>query len=73
MSDLKRGSMWYEDMPLDTQILYLDNITEDQLDIVFDMYFENFVDFLSESFVWNETPEGYEYWLEVSRYNFMHS
>ena len=73
MSDLKRGSLWYEDMPLDTQILYLDNITEDQLDIVFDMYFENFVDFLSESFVWNETPEGYEYWLEVSRYNFMHS
>ncbi len=73
MSDLKRGSLWYEDMPLDTQILYLDNITDDQLDIVFDMYFENFVDFLSESFVWNETPEGYEYWLEVSRYNFMHS
>jgi len=73
MSDLKRGSLWYEDMPLDTQILYLDNITEDQLDIVFDMYFENFVDFLSESFVWNETPEGYEYWLEVSRYNFLHS
>jgi len=73
MSNLKRGSLWYEDMPLDTQILYLDNITEDQLDIVFDMYFENFVDFLSESFVWNETPEGYEYWLEISRYNFMHS
>ncbi len=73
MSDLKRGSLWYEDMPLDTQILYLDNITDDQLDIVFDMYFENFVDFLSESFVWNETPEGYEYWLEVSRYNFLHS
>jgi hypothetical protein len=73
MSDLKRGSLWYEDMPLDTQILYLDNITDDQLDIVFDMYFEHFVDFLSESFVWNETPEGYEYWLEVSRYNFMHS
>jgi hypothetical protein len=73
MSDLKRGSLWYEDMPLDTQILYLDNITDDQLDIVFDMYFENFVDFLSESFVWNETPEGYEYWLEISRYNFMHS
>ena len=37
MSDLKRGSLWYEDMPLDTQILYLDNITDDQLDIVFDM------------------------------------
>jgi hypothetical protein len=73
MSDLKRGSLWYEDMPLDTQILYLDNITDDQLDIVFDMYFEHFVDFLSESFEWHETPEGYEYWLEVSRYNFMHS
>jgi len=73
MSDLKRGSMWYEDMPLDTQILYLDNITDDQLDIVFDMYFEHFVDFLSESFKWHETPEGYEYWLEVSRYNFIHS
>jgi hypothetical protein len=73
MSDLKRGSLWYEDMPLDTQILYLDNITDDQLDIVFDMYFEHFVDFLSESFVWNETPEGYEYWLEISRYNFIHS
>ncbi len=73
MSDLKRGSLWYEDMPLDTQILYLDNITDDQLDIVFDMYFENFFDFLSSSFQWHQTPEGFEYWLEVSRYNFMHS
>lgn len=73
MSDLKRGSLWYEDMPLDTQILYLDNITDDELDIVFDTYFENFVDFLSASFQWHKTPEGFEYWLEVSRYNFMHS
>jgi len=73
MSDLKRGSLWYMDLPLDTQILYLDNITDDQLDIVFDMYFEHLVDFLSESFAWHYTPEGYEYWLGISRYNFIHS
>ena len=73
MSDLKKGSLWYEDMPLDTQILYLDNITDDHLDIVFDMYFEHFVDFLSESFVWNDTIEGFEFWLEVSSYNFAYS
>ena len=70
MSDLLKGSKWYESMPLDVQILYLENITDDQLDIVYDMYFESFVAFLSESFVWNDTPEGYEYWLEVSRFNF---
>lgn len=71
MSDLMKGSKWYESMPLDVQILFLENITDDQLDIVYDMYFESFVAFLSESFVWNDTPEGYEYWLEVSRFNFV--
>jgi len=34
------------------------------------MYFEHFVDFLSESFIWSETPEGYEFWLNVSQFNF---
>lgn len=70
MSDLQKGSKWYESMPLDVQILYLENITDDQLDIVYDTYFENFVQFLSESFIWHETPEGYEYWFNVSKYNF---
>lgn len=70
MSDLRKGKDWYEDMPVDIQIVYLENITDDQLDIVYDMYFEHFVDFLSESFVWSETPEGYEYWLNVSQFNF---
>jgi len=71
MSDLQKGSKWYESMPIDVQILYLENITDDQLDIVYDTYFENFSAFLSESFVWNDTPEGFEYWLEVSRFNFV--
>lgn len=70
MSDLRKGKDWYEDMPVDIQIVYLENITDDQLEIVYDMYFEHFVDFLSESFVWSETPEGYEYWLNVSQFNF---
>lgn len=70
MSYLKKGKDWYEDMPVDIQIVYLENITDDQLEIVYDMYFEHFVDFLSESFVWSETPEGYEYWLKVSQFNF---
>lgn len=70
MSDLKKGKYWYEDMPVDIQIVYLENITDDQLDIVYDMYFEHFVDFLSESFVWSGTPEGYDYWLNVSQFNF---
>lgn len=71
MSDLKKGMDWYGDMPTDLQILYLENITDDQLEIVYDMYFESFVAFLSESFIWNDTPEGFEYWLEVSRFNFV--
>lgn len=70
MSDLKKGKDWYEDMPVDIQIVYLENITDDQLEIVYDMYFEHFVDFLSESFIWSETPEGYDYWLNVSQFNF---
>ena len=70
MSYLKKGKDWYEDMPVDIQIVYLENITDDQLDIVYDTYFEHFVDFLSESFVWSETPEGYDYWLNVSQFNF---
>ena len=65
-----KGSKWYESMPLDIQIVYLENITDDQLEIVCDMYFESFSAFLSESFVWNDTPEGFEYWLEVSKFNF---
>jgi hypothetical protein len=70
MSDLMKGSKWYESMPLDIQIVYLENITDDQLEIVCNMYFESFSAFLSESFVWNDTPEGFEYWLEVSKFNF---
>jgi hypothetical protein len=73
MSDLKRGREFYDFIPLEIQLLYLDNITDDQLDIVDNMYFESFVAFLSESFIWSETPEGYEYWLEVSRFNFVQS
>ena len=65
-----KGSFWYESMPLDIQIVYLENITDDQLQIVCNMYFESFSAFLSESFVWNDTPEGFEYWLEVSKFNF---
>ncbi len=65
-----KGSKWYESMPLDIQIVYLENITDDQLEIVCNMYFESFSAFLSESFVWNDTPEGFEYWLEVSKFNF---
>ena len=68
MSDLRKGKDWYEDMPLDIQIVYLENITDDQLEIVYDMYFEHFVNFLSESFVWSETPEGYDFWLNVSQF-----
>ena len=70
MNYLKTGEDWYDDMPADIQSLYLENITDEQLYIVRDTYFEHFVDFLSESFVWHETPEGYEFWLEVSRFNF---
>ena len=71
MSDLKKGHEWLEYMPIKVYSNYLCNITDDQLDIVYDMYFENFSAFLSESFVWNDTPEGFEYWLEVSRFNFV--
>ena len=70
MNYLKTGQEWYEDMPDHIKSLYLENITSENLYIVSNMYFEHFVDFLSESFVWSETPEGYDYWLEVSQFNF---
>lgn len=71
MSDLKKGSSWFEDMPEDIKTLWLYNISDNDIELVSEMYFENFSAFLSESFVWNDTPEGYEYWLEVSRFNFV--
>lgn len=70
MNYLKTGQEWYEDMPDHIKSLYLENITSENLYIVSNMYFEHFVNFLSESFVWSETPEGYDYWLEVSQFNF---
>lgn len=70
MNYLKTGKEWYEDMPDHIKSLYLENITSENLYIVSNMYFEHFVNFLSESFVWSETPEGYDYWLEVSQFNF---
>ena len=70
MSDLMKGKYFYELMPLDLQIIYLERIIDDHLDYVYDAYFENFVQFLSESFIWHETPEGYDFWLDVSKYNF---
>ena len=70
MSDLMKGKHFYELMPVDLQIIYLERNSEDHLEFVYDTYFENFVQFLSESFIWHETPEGYEFWLDVSKYNF---
>jgi hypothetical protein len=72
MSDLQKGSKWYESMPLDVQILFLENITDDQLDIVYDMYFENFSAFLVKVLFGMIRLKVYEYWLEVSRFNFVH-
>ena len=65
-----KGKHFYELMPVDLQISYLERISDDHLEFVYDTYFENFVQFLSESFIWHETPEGYEFWLDVSKYNF---
>jgi hypothetical protein len=70
MSDLMKGKHFYELMPVDLQIIYLERISDDHLAFVYDTYFENFVQFLSESFIWHETPEGYDFWLDVSKYNF---
>ena len=70
MSYAKKGIQWYDSMPMDMQIIYLDRITDDELHCVYNMQFENFADFLAASFVWDHTPEGFEYWLEVSKHNF---
>lgn len=70
MSYAKKGMQWYDSMPMDMQIRYLDQITDDQLHYVYNMQFENFADFLAESFVWEHTSEGFEYWHIVSKHNF---
>ena len=69
MSDLMKGKYFYELMPLDLQIIYLERISDDHLDYVYDAYFENFVQFLSESFIWHETPEGYDFWYNIGQIN----
>ena len=70
MSDLMKGLYWFEQMPLPLQSLYLERTNDDHFNLISEMYFENFIQFLSESFIWHETPEGYEFWLNVSKYNF---
>jgi hypothetical protein len=70
MTDLMKGIYYFDQMPLQLQSIYLERITDDHLNTVNEMYFENFVQFLSESFIWHETPEGYEFWLDVSKFNF---
>lgn len=70
MSYDKKGVEWFNDMPADLRLAYLANITDDQLDYVYNMQFENFASFLSKSFIWDRTPQGFDYWLEVSKYNF---
>ncbi len=70
MSDLMKGLYWFEQMPQALQTTYLQRITDDHFNLISEMYFENFVQFLSESFIWHETPEGFEFWLNVSKFNF---
>ena len=65
-----KGVWWYDHMTEDIKTLWLYNISDDQIEYIWDMYFENYVAFLSESFVWNDTPEGFEFWLNVSNYEF---
>ena len=70
MSYSKRGIDWLEDMPVDIKMLYFNNIDDEYLKVICQAEFNHFVDFLSESFIWSDTPEGYEFWLSVSQFNF---
>ena len=47
--------------------LYLDAISDDQFDLVFDAKYDNFDDFLKASFDFKNSNEGEQFWLDLSK------
>jgi len=69
MSDLmKIGQIYFSWLPVPIMNKWNDNVeSEDQKQIILNTEYDSLYSFISHSFAWDETPEGFEYWLDVAQ------
>jgi hypothetical protein len=76
---MKRGVEWLAIMPYKYQVLFLKRLSETPaayssatepriISFYLNMKFESFYSFMANSFNWEETPEGRNWWGELAFY-----
>jgi hypothetical protein len=76
---MKRGVEWLAIMPYKYQVLFLKRLSETPaaysfatepriISFYLNMKFESFYSFMANSFNWEETPEGRNWWSELAFY-----
>ncbi len=75
---MKKGLEWLKMMPYRRQVLFLKRLSETessrpddygQTHIISEYLnrdFHSFYSFINESFTWAKTPEGHQYWHNIS-------
>lgn len=72
-----RGIDWLALMPYKYQVLFLKRLSETdparpgedfpyEIAVYLNDRYESFHNFISNSFTWNKTPEGHDWWSEVA-------
>ena len=66
------GKYYYEQMPLRLRSLWLKEmeLCGDDVNRVLAGIYNSFPSFISSSFVWSNSTQGYDFWTEVANQNF---
>lgn len=62
------GIIYYNILSDQEKIKFQHNLNQQyRSDIVFELIHPDFESFISSSFIWGDTEEGFEYWCDISR------
>jgi hypothetical protein len=69
MSDvMKLGQVYFSWLPAHVVAKWHDNVeNEDFKQTLLNTEFDSLYSFISHSFQWHNSPEGFEYWLDVAQ------
>jgi hypothetical protein len=67
-----KGRYYYDQMPLHLKSLWITEVEKTGRDInvvLKDWNFKDFENFIKDSFIWEDTKQGHNFWLDVSKQN----
>ena len=62
----KLGKEFYEYLSGNERVLWERNVEHHLYDTLLYSDYDSFHGFISQSFVWGDTPQGHRYWSEIS-------